>query len=283
MKDKTLVVLDIDGTLLDKDYNVNSSTLPMLINKLESKGIVFCINSNRSLNDLLPVAAQFRITGPIIGENGVFIYDPVNKTTNYVLSKQQLDAVHQHKVRAEQMLVECLKALFPERKIYWESIGTADKASHPSADKYAEGSIVVLNNKFREYTVSAHLKRSIHGHLVSMSDEVRHVAKALRDFLGDQKVMEVNYSSLFANVLVLPGLTSKRKALKKLENLKFSFNHVYVIGDEISDYRMINGLGTFMTTANAELKVKAKAKYVSSASYGLGVVELLNAITKKAI
>jgi hydroxymethylpyrimidine pyrophosphatase-like HAD family hydrolase len=72
MKIKTLVFLDIDGTLLGPDYRPNSSKAQKLIKKLSRKGYLFCLNSNRAWNDLAPVARMFHINGPVIAENGVF-------------------------------------------------------------------------------------------------------------------------------------------------------------------------------------------------------------------
>lgn len=280
---KPLIVLDIDGTLLDENYRMNNPTLPAYISKLEMEGIAFCINSNRSLHDLLPVAEQLCITGPLIGENGAFIYSPTTNTSRFLLSHNELEMVSNLKERAEKLLFEVVKKNFPTSKLFWEDIDTVDRISHHIMGKYSEGAVVILNNKYRQYTVSAHLKRYSGGKLFSMRKEVEVVAKELQTEFGMQDDVEISYSPLFANVLVSSRLASKRDALRTLREQDFGYSDLYVIGDEIGDFTMIDGIGTFLTTSNSAKSVKSKAKHVATSRHSKGVAELLHKIVSQTL
>lgn len=276
---KPLVVLDIDGTLLDENYHANNPDLPSYISQLEANGIAFCINSNRSLHDLLPVAEQFNITGPLIGENGLFIYSPKTNSCTYLLEKGKLEAVAKIKDGAEKLLFEQLQKAFYPSPVHWEDIDTVDKISHDHNGKYEEGAVIVLNNKYRQFTVSAHLKRVKDGSLVSMREEVAQVAGEFQEKLGQTDTIDVSYSQLFANILVSSHFASKRQALQSLrEQANGGYNQIYVIGDEKSDFMMVEGIGTFLTTNNANKDVQSLAQGVSQSSYSQGVTELLEQI-----
>ena len=69
MNSRKLIFLDIDGTLLDSSYASNDENLSEIIKKLQDSGkYVFGLNSNRSIEDMLPIARDFSINGPLIGE-----------------------------------------------------------------------------------------------------------------------------------------------------------------------------------------------------------------------
>ena len=81
--------------------------------------------------------------------------------------------------------------------------------------------------------------------------------------------------------MVNSSLTSKRSALKELRSKAFGYGKLYVVGDEINDFEMIDGLGTFLTTSNAPKAVKDKAEAVATSKHARGVRELLMKIFKQ--
>ena len=87
---KTIYFLDIDGTLLDEKYISNCPNLATEISHQEELGMVFALNSNRAIKDLLPVASEFNIQGPLICENGLFAYLPKSKRKIYLVEKSHL-------------------------------------------------------------------------------------------------------------------------------------------------------------------------------------------------
>lgn len=274
MNTAALFFLDIDGTLLDASYKSNDGSLKSYMQ--QHPQWTFGLNSNRAMQDLLPVAEQFGITGPIIGENGLFAYYPSSKKITYFLNEGQLHELTAIKQYAEKRLLDILKAYF-KTEVYWENADTVDVLSRKQATPYAEGSVVVLNNKFREYTVSAHIKIYKDGKLVPITDQLGIITEQLQTALADKPV-KVASSPTFSNILVFANTISKRTAIEALQQNEFAHVKLYAIGDELGDFYMVKGIGTFLTVANSLPEVKKHAKICSQKSYAQGVHELLENI-----
>lgn len=73
-----LVVLDLDGTLIDNQNNLSIDTIT-LINKLKGKGVKFSIASGRIFNSFQNYINDLGIDIPVIALDGTYIIDPVNK------------------------------------------------------------------------------------------------------------------------------------------------------------------------------------------------------------
>jgi len=71
MKNSTLIISDLDGTLFNKIGELNPYTIS-IINRLISKGYYFTIATARALESARPLIASLNINLPIILHNGVF-------------------------------------------------------------------------------------------------------------------------------------------------------------------------------------------------------------------
>jgi hydroxymethylpyrimidine pyrophosphatase-like HAD family hydrolase len=274
-KDK-LIILDIDGTLLDERYNTNNTKLPALIRQLQDTGhYFFILNSNRSLEDILPIAHQHAIEGLIVGENGIFVYNVKTGETSFFLSEEERKNVIKLKQKIEGRLKQILKSSYPALRIIWEDTDTVKALSQSdTSKKYKEGEIVVLNNLFRRYTISAHIYRSHNGALRSLTlDEIKNITGGIRD-ICDKNNLTVEYDSVFSNILVYSKATSKRMATEKLMS-NFPNCQLFSIGDSMNDFKVVDGIGTFLTVNNAKKDVQKKAVKTSRQPFALGVEELL--------
>lgn len=273
-----IVFLDIDGTLLDENYRSNDPSLKRTITEQQAEGVIFCLNSNRSLEDLLPIAKRFCIQGPLIGENGIFSYDPKTQQTRYFVEPSHLSAFVEQKQIHERLILQTINELYGDTNVAWINADTVNVLTHkPSLDNIAEDSIVALNNMYRRYTSSVHILKKVGNRLVPI--EEKHLA-SITDIVsqkaGKQKRMDINYSSSFSNILLTPSETSKRRAVKiLLKDHKIDSQYVFGIGDEYNDYRMIQGSGTFLTINNANEKVKKVSKISATKPYAKGVHELI--------
>jgi HAD superfamily hydrolase (TIGR01484 family) len=278
MSPHKLILLDIDGTLLDSKYHSDDPKLIDLIAELQHSGVAFGLNSNRALEDLLPVAKMFGIEGPIVGENGVFVYYPAKGKTKYFLDEAQLVALKQTKQQSELKMRQLLQQAFSASEVRWEEADTIKAAAGANKSKYQENAIVVLNNRFRKYTVSAHLKTYRRGTLEPLKDILPELTAALSNAFKSKDIT-VAYSSLFANILVYSSLVSKRRAVEHLLKEDFPSAELFVIGDELGDYEMAAGLGEFLCVANASDEAKAKASRISPQPHSQGVRWLLQSIS----
>lgn len=274
-----LIFLDIDGTLLDSRYNSNDTTLAEYINKLQKeRGFIFALNLNRSLEDIAPIAKQFSIDGPLIGENGIFAYSLKNDRIQYFLDEPELKRLVVDKEEVQTLILRALEAKFSNQKVIWRNIDTVKAISEKIIDaEYQEGDIIVLNNVFRQHTISAHLFRFTGGRLKTIPVPiVKTVLKLIRAEYKKRGLV-ITYDPNFSNILVYSKNVSKNSAVKKVvdayPNLK-----LYAVGDSMSDYEMVKDIGTFLAVANAPKDVRRKATFSSEAVNAQGVRELLGKI-----
>lgn len=276
--DRNLVFLDIDGTLLDTSYHMNDSRLPALIRSLqETRNYIFGLNSNRSLEDILPIAQLFSIEGPLIGENGIMAYFPATRQTDFFLPQATLAGLQKQKADLETILYQTLKEYFTVRRVIWEDLDTVRAISQQTiTPTYKEGDIIVLNNVYRKYTISAHLFEFKSGKLEIL--EASSVEDILLKIKAQYSEMTITYDSKFSNILAYSPQVSKRSAIEQVIS-SYAGSRLYSIGDEISDYLMTSHIGTFLAVQNASSEAKLKAGFVSEEMGAKGVRELLVKIT----
>ena len=282
---KALIFLDIDGTLLDENYACNDVAVKEQIRAMQNDNITFCLNSNRSLEDLLPVAKQFSIDGLIIGENGIFAYDASEKSTEYLVTTSHLAKFTETKRLCERLIKDALEEIYPDNNVSWADVDTVSRLSHRGRyTDMRDGDIVALNNIYRRYTNSVHILRWRDNELHRLSaTELQKIVTVAKSGLQHNERVEFAFSEPFSNILTYPQETTKRRAVKKvMKNPLYKASQVYVIGDELNDFQMSEGIGAFYTTGNAPDQVKDLASRVASQPYAKGVLELLKYIHEQS-
>jgi len=78
MEISTLIISDLDGTLLNEMGELNPYTIS-IINRLISKGYLFSIATARALESARPLIQSLNINIPFILHNGVSIWDPITE------------------------------------------------------------------------------------------------------------------------------------------------------------------------------------------------------------
>lgn len=261
VKAKYLVFLDIDGTLLRPDYKPNSGQVPQLIKKLSRKGYLFCLNSNRALEDILPIARQFAINGPVIAENGVFFL--FNGKKFFLVKPQPI----RDKVRSE------LKKLALRENAYFSMENTVAY----DWKKASKIPLAWIANGFRLYTASIHVR--------TLGKQNGNAARRLAGFLAKRFAGDfaVSISPIFANVLISPKNTGKGAAIRLLQKKFFAGIPVIMIGDDEADIPASKTADAFYTVGNAAAKIKKIADFTAQKTYTQGVVEILRHIDKNPL
>lgn len=277
--DSTLIFLDIDGTLLDSRYNSNDPALAEYINSLQKeRGFIFGLNSNRSQEDIAPIAKQFSIDGPLIGENGIFVYSLKNNQIQYLLDEPELNKLVVDKEEVQTLILTAIKAKFSNQKVIWRNVDTVKAISEKIIEaEYQEGDIVVLNNVFRQHTISAHVFRFTGSSLKTIPVPIVKSVLKLIQTECKKRDLTITYDPNFSNILVYSKNVSKNSAVKKVVDA-YSKVKLYAIGDSISDYEMVKDIGTFFAVSNAPKDVRRKATFSSEAVNAQGVRELLGKI-----
>jgi len=277
MDSKYLIFLDIDGTLLDEKYRCNYPNLALTIKRFEEQeNVIFSINSNRSLQDLWPIIKQFRISGPIVCENGIFAYFVKSKKKVYLAPKNLLSKLKTIKYNFRSWTLEASKEL--GKRTFYKKTDTVKIVSQGKRVEFPENSIIILVNRFREYTVSAHVKKFKKGNLFKDLRTLQRLQKSLENKISEislDKDIEISSSTTFGNILVYLKKISKRTGTEYLLKKHFPNYRAVAIGNERSDFQMIEELGEFWTVKNASKEVKRLASKIATKPYAKGVNDLL--------
>lgn len=273
-----IVLLDIDGTLLDANYRSNCHALPDLIRRLQRNGYMFALNSNRSFEDIVPVAERFSIAGPLIAENGVFYasldHREPHLIVDQIVAREMEITKHAFEQRLKNQIGNICKGPWT-----WVDVDTVALLSSSGRGDYVypKDTLVFANNRFRHYTTSVHV-------MVSNGKTLVHAASAVIDALCDGAaewasghgfVVARGYE--FSNILAYSRATSKQHALSFFRAL-YGDVEIIGIGNEIGDADMVKGIGTFYAVANAMEEAKTRAAYVSKMSTTRGVEDVLRYI-----
>lgn len=261
---KLLIFLDIDGTLIQPNQKPNTNKLPSLIKRLSRKGILFALNSNRSLEDVEPIYKKFSLNGPMILENGVYFIDN---------GKRKILIKDAKSIR--QRITRIVKDFTVENDLKCEVLCT-DTVRVIKSVGLKKNPFVILVNSYRKYTASIHIYRyGVHD---------RELAKKLtgymkRYFRTEELSLHVESPASFGNIVVFPKGADKGKALKEIK--KYYPGYVfYMIGDDLADLKTLREIKSFFAVGNAQQEVQKKASYTSSFTYTEGVVDILEYLAK---
>ncbi len=262
---KKLVFLDIDGTLIRSDQTSNDPKLPSNIRTLSEKGFLFGLNSNRSLEDVLPIYRRFRLNGPVILENGVY----------FVQGKKRIYLLSNPPRSGHRFITSLLKRFVAENQIP-ASVKVTDSVTLLRSRKFSNFPILILANKYRRHTGSIHLMR--YGKRdKKLADKLALFLR--RNFNARKLPLTVECSEASGNVIFYPKNASKGKAIKKIRKYYLGYS-IFMIGDDIGDLKTLEYVDKFFAVGNAQTEVKRHADYVSMSHYAKGVSEILSLLAK---
>lgn len=257
-----LIVFDMDGTLLDSNYNMPSENINYL-KKLKDKGYVTAIATGRTILSAYDRLNNIPCVNYIIPDNGSKIYD-VDK------------GVFIHNLLISKSIVSSIIDLFDETFKYIEI------CSNGKGYRYSK-----TTDKTGEFIKNYNDKQK----LIDDIDEVDHIEIS---FINNEctfkmyEYMSSKYKDLdililqdsFSNqkwIGILPIGAGKFKAIKKLADyLNVPIEKVMAFGDGLNDVEMIEKCGVGVALSNALKEVKDHADYITNKSNkDLGVIDFL--------
>jgi Cof subfamily protein (haloacid dehalogenase superfamily) len=250
-----MIFFDIDGTLLDHNKQLPSST-KQAIQALKKDGHEVAIATGRApflfekLREELEIDSFISFNGQYVVLRGEVIYkNPLNTKALHSLTKFAIKYNHP----LVYMGHETMKANIQYHPHIEESIGTLG-VSHPGYNPY--------------YFVD----REIYQSLLFCADE----DEALyQDGLKDLNFIRWHQFSM--DVLPLGG--SKAQGIEKfIEKLDYTKEQVYAFGDNLNDIEMLQYVGNSVAMGNAPDKVKNVAKYVTRDVSDNGIVHGLELV-----
>ena len=279
-----LLAVDLDGTLLNEEREIDKETIEALHAFREQGGkVVIC--SGRTPLATRWIAQAIRINDPIIAYNGAVTQKPdgtiIDQST---FAKDSLltfmDVCRSHGVYGHLYEGDCL--LVPEKNEWnekWIENNIlpleGNGAENASLERFRAQCEIKLFDSFDEY--------------VKESEPAIQKLAAFRKEQGDyegfmdrmfrmKEHFEVSSSFGFTSLEITPPRTTKASALEKLAGrLELDMSEVAAIGDNFNDQQMLIKAGLGIAMGNAPGEVKETADAVTDANNSLGVA---NAIRK---
>jgi len=267
---KYLIILDIDNTLIDHNYRSTSPTINSVINQMKKEGHIFVLNSNRSLEDILPIAKMFELEGKVIGENGCFIYDTITAEREVLVDDETIMQLNQ----VRNILPQIVKQNF-ESSFYTIADTTEVNKNPESLELDQEYKNIFVENCFRNFSLSLHVRESFNGSLQENKLAIRKIVGLLTGYVERQNLeLVVSSCENFCNLLIYPKNYDKGKAFDKLASYFPDYKKV-VIADDCLDKPLLGKVDKFCVVNNASAEVKELADYVSPERITKGVEEIL--------
>lgn len=256
MKNKTLYISDLDGTLLNSDKEISKYTMD-IINACIEKGMYFSIATARTAASSVKILLGLNINIPVILMNGVVIYDIQHhkyikteeiseQTANailYILNKHDISgfmyAISNDKLITyyENLYTEALRDFYDERVIkYYKSFEQVDSFS----------------NKTKSSRIL----------YFALIDEYERLSMVLKDLKNQPDIDMVLYKDIYAENLwyleVYSINASKYNAVRYIREY-YNFDKIIGFGDNLNDIPLFKACDECYAVSNAVYELKEKA------------------------
>lgn len=253
-----LVVLDMDGTLLDNNHHVSNANTEV-IHRLKRDGVSVALASGRPYESIYPYIKDLGIDLPIIAANGTLIKSPLSSEVYYSsglpinLAKEIVEYGQENQYSIS-LYFDGEVHTFNESmvKVHWE----IEKLNARVVDKFESErdlyKIVYVNTPQKVEEAFKYLEQKYKGKLyITSSDDI------------SLEVMNIN--------------ASKGKALYQLmDMLHISSHEVLVMGNSFNDIAMFEVAGLAIAMDNAPQEVKDAADFVTKSNNDNGVTHALD-------
>lgn len=257
-----LVVLDMDGTLLDNEHHVSNANKEA-IDRLKREGISVVLASGRPYESIYSYVKDLGIDLPIIAANGALIKNPLTSEVYYstglpINLAEEIVEYGQENHYPISLYLDGEVHTFNESmvKVHWE----LEKLKARVIDKF-EGDkdlykIIYANTPQKIEEAFKHLENKYKEKLyITRSDDI---------YLD---VMNIN--------------ASKGKALRQLmDMLHISSHEVLVMGNSFNDIAMFEVAGLAIAMDNSPQEIKDAADFVTKSNNEDGVAYALDRYIK---
>ncbi len=254
----TLVVFDLDGTLLNAQSEVSAYTAETL-KRLKSHGVSYTVATGRTLQAATTPIADHGFVLPQIIKNGAVIWDPTESAYSHRHLLSQQEVWH---VLAAFTLSDIAPFVFT-----LENNGAHHAVYHPPLQYKAEQKMAQLFSEERKLPLSPISKMPDDAHVINVSAMgPRSAIQAVIDSIANEPHL-VAYSGAAVEAKALCWLDihhsmgSKGNAVTTLRE-ELGFKHIVVFGDGDNDLSMFACADEAYAPANANAEVKAFASEV---------------------
>ena len=247
----TMIVTDLDGTLLNKNKEVTQKTR-MALHELKNRGIILGLASGRSVQASLQFLSQWGIENDLsflIGMNGSTFYDVRQKIQEdyYMLSGETILEITKH--------FEGIDVTFFAMQGNNRYVNRSTEQSRVLATKLRENEIVV------DYATFMKGKKFNKLILVTPPEKMKEICKVSATFHSEQYIGIQTEPHLFE---YFDSRINKGVGVKKVcEHFGVQLEHVVAFGDSLNDKEMLQEVGLGIAMANAHDEIKKIADHIS--------------------
>lgn len=267
-----MVVMDMDGTLLNGEKKITSKTIEVL-NKAEEQGIKTVIATGRPYNFAASYCEFMQKDHPLISDNGAYIRT-IHSSKVLLNNSIKLDELLKVLEILKKHHLTC--ACYSDNIVYCDKGSYAgnmyEKISESLPDKYKIR--VIEHNSIEEWKES-YLKDPQGFHKCIVIDQNSEYLNQLRKELSTISNLEVT-RSLPTNIEITNKNVTKAQAVKiAADYYNISMDEVICIGDGENDLDMIEVAGLGVAMGNAVDKVKDIADYITDTNEEDGVAKVI--------
>lgn len=247
--DIKMIVLDIDGTIMNKKFQI-SDRVKKTIQLCQAKKIKVVLATGRMHDAAIPVAKEIGLLGPIISYQGSMIKEA---TENELLLKHNIDFPSAMKVIEELRQLKGQINFFTENQLYAEKIT-------PLLIEYTEK----RNISFKKVENLEELKEFSPIKLLFINDDAKKLKQIklhLREKFAEN--LTIFQSTDYFCEIVKKNATkgASIQYLAKLWNIELS--QILAIGDQENDIEMLQTAGISVAMGNAIQEVKEVTTYIT--------------------
>ncbi|GLC90040.1 Cof-type HAD-IIB family hydrolase [Lysinibacillus piscis] len=252
-----LVVLDMDGTLLNDNHGVSEANKEA-IHRIKKMGVGVTVASGRTYESIYPFIEDLGIDLPIIAANGAFIKNPLSGEVYYS------ESLPRH--LAEEIIEYGQKHQF-EMSLYLDAEVHTFNESMAKVHLELEKLQAKLIDKFDS---DKELYKIIYGQTPEKIEEAcEYLADKYKDSLYITRSADMCLDVMNMNV-------SKGNGLQQvMEKLHISPEEVIVMGNSFNDLPMFEVAGLAIAMDNAPQEVKNMADFVTISNNDDGVAHAL--------
>lgn len=261
------IFLDIDGTLIGLDQKPTIASLPQTIKRLQSEGVHFGLNSNRSKEDVLTTIAMFGLDGPFILENGAYAIDADGQEKVFSTENTNIKVA----------LVDLLQDFSDENNLQAKIHLTDTTKLYTEINNERGMGVHLFINRYRKYTGSIH-------HRIDGESNYS-FAQKIESFLS------LKFSSLYPTLtatahshghsVTIENINTDKSTGLKQYRQRHPEQKVFAIGDGINDVSMRQSVDELYAVSNAVYELREVADYVAKKPVTEGVQEILLHIIEK--
>ena len=249
-----LLVVDVDGTLLDKKGALSAEDREALV-KVSHSGIRVSLSTGRASQACRKLIDQLSLDGYHIFFDGALVSDPTTGQEVYAepvstdMVRQIVEFIHRSEINLD---LFSSTRYFVERESWASDIRREFFGLHPV--------MVDFNQLWQQ-------ERIIKGTLLVRSPEEKAKAERFRQHFRRRLSLSMTKTPAYPEVDFFNVLTigvSKKKALEALaRHLGLAMAEIMAIGDGANDVSILSSVGLGVAMGNAPAEVKTVADYVT--------------------